>query len=128
MDSARPNPLRAADDKYVVEYLPRSLPPRVVMKGTITTPNPGVVLNPWVEAVHLAVVQSQLKELRVDIQELEFCNSSGFKSFINWIERIQGLPEPQRYTLYFQLNPVRRWQKTSLLALSCYGPTYVVLT
>jgi hypothetical protein len=57
----------------------------------------------------------------VDLRELEFCNSSGFKSFIHWIERIGSLPDRERYTLHFVSNPVRKWQRTSLLALSCYG-------
>ncbi len=120
-------PLEVADEKYSALLAADVDGPRVVFRGTISTVNPAVVLNPFVDAVHAEMAKRGAGRVRVDLRELEFCNSSGFKSFINWIERIQALPESQRYTLVFALNPVRRWQKTSLLALSCYGPTHVVL-
>ena len=66
-------------------------------------------------------IKAAAAEVKVDMTELEFCNSSGFKSFIYWVERIRSLPEGRRYQLVFLSNPARRWQRTSLLALSCYG-------
>ena len=89
--------------------------------------NPAVVLNPFVDSVHAHVLEAGAKEIRVDLTQLEFCNSSGFKSFIHWIERIQGAPEPKRYKLRFISTNDRRWQRASLLALSCYGVNIVVI-
>ena len=85
------------------------------------------MLNPFVDSVHDQVTKSGAKQVLVDFQELEFCNSSGFKAFIHWIQRIQELPDAQRYTLRFASNPQRKWQRTSLLALSCYGIATVTI-
>jgi len=77
--------------------------------------------------VHAHVLEAGAKEIRVDLTQLEFCNSSGFKSFIHWIERIQQAPDPKRYKLRFLSSKDRRWQRASLLALSCYGVNIVVI-
>ena len=117
----RPALPQAADEKYSAHLVPDPLGVKVYFKGTISTVNPSVVLNPFVDAVHSELAKRGPGRVRVDLRELEFCNSSGFKSFIHWIERIASLPERSRYSLHFLSNPSRKWQRTSLLALSCYG-------
>ena len=91
------NPLQVADDKYSALLASDVQGPRVVFRGTISTVNPAVILNPFVDAVHGELARLGQKRIRVDLRELEFCNSSGFKSFIHWIERIGSLPEAKRY-------------------------------
>ncbi len=118
---ASSRPLEVADEKYSAMFAADPEGPRVIFRGTISTVNPAVVLNPFVDAVHDELALRGGGRVRVDLRELEFCNSSGFKSFIHWIERIGSLPERTRYTLHFLSNPSRKWQRTSLLALSCYG-------
>jgi hypothetical protein len=114
-------PLQVSEEKYSARLTPDEQGLRVQFRGTISTVNPAAVLNPFVDAVHEQVLQAGAKEVRVDFLELEFCNSSGFKSFIYWIQRIQAVPEAQRYRLRFLSSPARKWQRTSLLALSCYS-------
>ena len=111
----------AEDAKYSVRVVQDMLGVKVVFKGTISTPNPSTVLNPFVDATHAYAVASKVRELRIDLTQLEFCNSSGFKSFIHWIEQIQELPSPERYKLRFLSTKELRWQRATLLALSCYG-------
>jgi hypothetical protein len=113
--------LQVAEEKYSAQLGSDAQGVRVHFRGTISTINPAVVLNPFVDAVHAHVLEAGAKEIRVDLTALEFCNSSGFKSFIHWIERIQQAPEPKRYKLRFLSTKERKWQRTSLLALSCYG-------
>jgi hypothetical protein len=115
------SPLQVADDKYSALLASDVEGPRVVFRGTISTVNPAVILNPFVDAVHGELSRLGQRRIRVDLRELEFCNSSGFKSFIHWIQRIQQLPAGDRYKLRFVSSPARKWQRTSLLALSCYG-------
>jgi hypothetical protein len=119
--------IQVAEEKYSANlgFDPQGI--RIHFKGTISTPNPAVVLNPFVDAVHAHVLGAAAKEVRVDLTQLEFCNSSGFKSFIHWIERIQQAPEPKRYKLRFVSTKERKWQRTSLLALSCYGVNIVAI-
>jgi hypothetical protein len=114
-------PRTVADEKYSAELERDAHGVRVVFRGTISTPDPARVLNPFVNAVHEHLLATGVPEARVDLRDLEFCNSSGFKSFIHWIQRITDLPEAQRYKLRFLSATSRKWQRTSLLALSCYG-------
>ncbi len=119
--------LQVAEEKYSAHlgFDPQGI--RVHFKGTISTPNPAAVLNPFVDAVHAHVLEAGAKDVRVDLTQLEFCNSSGFKSFIHWIERIQQAPDAKRYKLRFVSTKERKWQRTSLLALSCYGVNIVAI-
>jgi hypothetical protein len=119
--ATRNAPLQVAEEKYSASLVADARGTRVLFRGTISTAAPATVLNPFVDAVHDQVVASGQQRIQVDLRELEFCNSSGFKSFIHWIQRIHELPDGKRYGLTFLSNPVRKWQKTSLLALSCYG-------
>ena len=125
--AARMPALQVAEEKYSAYLGFDAQGIRVYFRGTISTVNPAVVLNPFVDAVHAHVLDKSAKEVRVDLTQLEFCNSSGFKSFIHWIERIQQLPDPKRYKLRFVSTKERRWQRASLLALSCYGVNTVVI-
>jgi hypothetical protein len=113
-------PLEVADEKYSAILAADGPETRVQFRGTISTENPATVLNPFVDAVHERMVKSGERQVRVDLRDLEFCNSSGFKAFIHWVQQIEKLPQPQRYSLTFLSNPARKWQKVSLLALSCY--------
>jgi hypothetical protein len=124
---SRSAPFQISEEKYSASMLMDAQGMKVLFRGTISTPNPAVVINPFVDAVHDELVKKSLKEVHVDFRELEFCNSSGFKAFIHWIQKIQELPEAQRYGLKFVSNPARKWQRTSLLALSCYGVNSVTI-
>ncbi len=117
--------LQVSEEKYSAGFANDATGLKVAFRGTISTVNPAAVLNPFVDAVHGQLSGANVKEIRVDFTELEFCNSSGFKAFIHWIQRVQALPEAQRYKLRFVSSPARKWQRTSLLALSCYAPGLV---
>lgn len=122
---ARSAALQVSEEKYSAGLVNDATGLKVAFRGTISTVNPAAVLNPFVDAVHGQLSGANVKEIRVDFTELEFCNSSGFKAFIHWIQRVQSLPEAQRYKLRFLSSPTRKWQRTSLLALSCYAPGLV---
>jgi hypothetical protein len=125
--AARMPAIQVAEEKYSAQLGTDAHGIRVHLRGTISTVNPASVLNPFVDAVHAHVLENAAQEIRVDLTQLEFCNSSGFKSFIHWIERIQTTPEPKRYRLRFLSSKERKWQRTSLLALSCYGVNIVAI-
>jgi hypothetical protein len=117
--------LQVAEEKYSAGLTTDGSGLKVVFRGTVSTVNPAEILNPFVDAIHGQLAGASAKELRVDFTELEFCNSSGFKAFIHWIQCIQAMPEESRYKLRFVSSPARKWQRTSLLALSCYAPNLV---
>jgi len=117
--------LQVAEEKYSAGLVNDATGLKVAFRGTISTINPAAILNPFVDAVHAQLSGANMKEIRVDFTELEFCNSSGFKAFIHWIQRVQSMPEASRYRIRFLSSPTRKWQRTSLLALSCYAPGLV---
>jgi hypothetical protein len=117
--------LQVSEEKYSAGLANDTIGIKIVFRGTISTVNPASVLNPFVDAVHTQLAGANVKEVRVDFSELEFCNSSGFKAFIHWIQKIQSMPDTNRYRIRFLSSPARKWQRTSLLALSCYAPGLV---
>jgi hypothetical protein len=118
-------PLEVLDPKYSARFTADESGFAVAFRGTISSPQPSEVLFPFVEAVHAQLIARDATEVSVDFLDLEFCNSSGFKSFIYWVEQIRAMPDEKRYRLRFISNGERKWQRTSLLALSCYGVEHV---
>jgi hypothetical protein len=69
----------------------------------------------------VAAATTDCDEVVVDIRELEFMNSSCFKSLLTWIVRVQDLPEARRHKIRFISNPTLHWQKRSLHSLASMG-------
>jgi hypothetical protein len=69
--------------------------------------------------LHAESKQRAVADVVVDLRELEFMNSSCFKSFVSWITDIQELDEGKRYKVKFISNPKLHWQKRSLHSLRC---------
>lgn len=57
----------------------------------------------------------------VDVRQLEYMNSSSFKSLLTWLVRVLELPEPKRHTIRFLSNPRYHWQRRSLHSLVSMG-------
>jgi hypothetical protein len=70
---------------------------------------------------HAEAVRVGTKEASVDLRELEFMNSSCFKSFVGWITEIQEMPDKDQYKVTFLSNPKMHWQKRSLHSLRCFS-------
>ena len=112
---------KVSGEKFSAELDTSQGEPIVRFTGTVSTANPAAILNPFIDDVHDAVARAGSKIVTVDFNAFEFCNSSGFKSFIYWIERVRELPEENQYRLRFLVAPGRRWQRTSLLVLTCFA-------
>jgi hypothetical protein len=65
------------------------------------------------EAVRLAV-----REVTVDVRELEFMNSLCFKTFVSWLGELQELDPGRRYRIRFLSDENKHWQRPSLRVLS----------
>jgi hypothetical protein len=72
-------------------------------------------------AMHDAALRSATREVAVDLRELEFMNSSCFKTFVTWIVKVQELATDKQYTLRFLSDENKHWQRRSLGALSCFA-------
>ena len=81
----------------------------------------------YLPTVHDEALRSGAAEVRVDFRELEFMNSSCFKSFVTWISRLKQLEPARRYKIRFLSSPTAHWQKRSLHALSLFEPDLVAV-
>ena len=76
--------------------------------------------------VHQKALELSIPEVRMDLRDLEFMNSSCFKSFVSWISDVSDLTSGQ-YRIRFLSNPSILWQRRSLHALSCFAAELVTI-
>ena len=76
--------------------------------------------------VHQTALELSISEVQMDLRELEFMNSSCFKSFVSWISEVSDLTAGQ-YRIRFLSNPSILWQRRSLHALSCFAAELVTI-
>lgn len=76
--------------------------------------------------VHQKAIELGIPEVQMDLRELEFMNSSCFKSFVSWISEVSDLTTGQ-YRIRFLSNPSILWQRRSLHALSCFAAELVTI-
>lgn len=73
------------------------------------------LLSDYLKQVHLEAVRLGASEVRCDLKQLTFMNSSCFKSFVVWIDTVKNSPNP--YRIRFLTEPKLHWQRRSLEAL-----------
>ena len=76
--------------------------------------------------VHQTAIELAISEVQMDLRDLEFMNSSCFKSFVSWISDVSDMPQGQ-YRIRFLSNPKMLWQRRSLHALSCFAAELVTI-
>lgn len=77
--------------------------------------------------VHREAQALGIKQAVVDLRELEFMNSSGFRSFVTWLNDIKELDEAHRYTIKVISNPELHWQKRSMHSLRTFAIDLVTI-
>jgi hypothetical protein len=85
-------------------------------------------LEMLVNRIHADAQRARLSEVIVDLRELEFMNSSCFKSLVSWITAIQELEATAQYKVRFLSNPDLHWQKRSLHTLRCFAVELITVT
>jgi len=84
-------------------------------------------LESLLHGVHSESQRLKARRVVIDLTELEFMNSSCFKSFVTWIEEVQNLDAGAQYRITFISNPATHWQRRSLKALSCFAADLITL-
>lgn len=85
-------------------------------------------LDTLIERIHAEATRAGVKETVVDLRELEFMNSSCFKSMVSWVTNIQELEADKQYKIRFVSNPQMHWQKRSLHSLRCFATELISVT
>lgn len=71
--------------------------------------------------LHGEAVRLEVREVTIDMRELEFMNSSCFKAFVSWLGDLQDLDPGRQYRIRFLSDEQKHWQRRSLGALSCFA-------
>lgn len=75
----------------------------------------GTVLSTFLKQLSEAAHRVSAQDVQFDFSELEFMNSSCFKSFVTFIDAAKTSSAP--YKIRFLTDPNLRWQRRSLEAL-----------
>jgi hypothetical protein len=81
----------------------------------------------FIREAEAAAVAAGLREVTIDVRELEFMNAVCLREVAAWVSRLQALPPDTRYRLRFVTDPGRHWQRLSLPMLKCFGTELVEL-
>jgi hypothetical protein len=86
--------------------------------GNIDMRDPSSVLSPYYEKVHAEATTNKAPEVRLDLRNLTYLNSSGILTLVKWIKRLQDTPADQRYKFHIIYSNDITWQRISILTIS----------
>jgi hypothetical protein len=98
----------------------------LVLRGKITSRDPGSELGPFFRKVHEAAKQDRISELKIDVTELAFVNSSSIRLFVDWATWLKQEIHPT-YILRFITDRTITWQRTSFVALTALAKEVVAV-
>ena len=81
------------------------------------------VLDRFLGQLHQKALARQLREVTLELTELEFINSSCLKAMVAWIYKVDTEGRP--YTIRLLRDPALHWQRTSLATLQRLAPEVV---
>jgi len=71
--------------------------------------------------VHEQAGRLRVGQVKVDIRDLSFMNSSCIKDVIVWLEKVRKTEEANRYLIAFLSSATQPWQRRSLHALTSFA-------
>jgi hypothetical protein len=78
-------------------------------------------LDGFLKQIHGVATADKIADVVIDMRELEFMNSSCFKTFVSWIGSLQDAPPESQYRVRFLASDQKHWQSRSLGALACFA-------
>ena len=83
------------------------------------------VLDRFLGLLHDEALSQELREVTIELAELEFINSSCLKAMVAWIYKVDTEGRP--YTIRLVRDASMHWQRTSLATLQRLAPEVVVI-
>jgi anti-anti-sigma factor len=99
----------------------------VTLKGEVDMEDPSAVLRPYLTKMHTGIVESGIKNMTIDFQNLRFMNSSGIKEFVHWILQLNNTPAESKYHVTILYSSKETWQASSLPVLQKLHPDLIQL-
>jgi hypothetical protein len=97
---------------------------RVILSGSAES-SAKEALDGLLRALHVEALGQGLREVVVDVRDLEFMNSSCFKSFVFWLREAQEVDPAKQYKIRLLSDDAKHWQRRSLAALACFAADLV---
>ena len=99
-------------------------PGRVRFAGTGEAEG-AAVLDRFLGLLHREALARELREVTIELRELEFINSSCLKAMVAWIYKVDTEGRP--YKIRLQRDPSLHWQRTSIATLQRLAPEVVII-
>jgi len=99
----------------------------VTLRGEIDQATPRAFLGPFFETIHQAAEAEGLRQVKVDVQELRFLNSSAVKELIAWVLKRNRMAPERKYTIEFIYDSAVLWQRVTLPTISHLDSEFIVL-
>jgi hypothetical protein len=100
----------------------------VFIAGEIDQLSPRDFMAGFLDIVHNMALGESLGEVKVNVTELAFLNSSGIKEFLSWILRRNRIPPEKKYKINFLFDPTVAWQPITLPRLRDLDAQGILLT
>jgi hypothetical protein len=97
----------------------------VFLSGSINHPRPGEFMEPFIQQVHEGILENNISEVKVDITGLKFLNSAGIRELVDWVMKLNHLPEEKKYKIQFLCSSEHKWQESSMSTLIYLNSTYL---
>lgn len=97
----------------------------VYISGSINHPRPGEFMEPFIQEAHESIVANNIQEIKVDITNLKFLNSAGIRELVDWVMKLNHLPEEKKYKIEFLCSSEHKWQESSMSTLIYLNSTYL---
>ncbi|MBN2444765.1 MAG: hypothetical protein JXJ04_25640 [Spirochaetales bacterium] len=97
----------------------------VYLSGSINHPRPGEFMEPFIQKVHESILENNILEIKVDITALKFLNSAGIRELVDWVMKLNHLPEEKKYKIQFICSTEHKWQESSMSTLIYLNSTYL---
>ncbi|MCU0846268.1 MAG: hypothetical protein MUD12_00090 [Spirochaetes bacterium] len=99
----------------------------IKMSGMIDMRDPTLDILPYLLKIHEEVLKKSLKNIKADFTDLTFMNSSGIKTIISWIMKLNDVPVEKRYKINIIYNPNITWQESSIQVMQQLFPDFIVV-
>jgi hypothetical protein len=94
---------------------------RVEFNGSLNMRDPSTMLKVFFDDLHHTMRFERRKSVRIDLRNLKYMNSVGFKYFVAWLTQHAETAPDKRYSICFMVTPKYHWQTVSMHALKAFS-------
>jgi hypothetical protein len=113
-----------ANEEIKIEPRLRDDTLEVLVDGSSTSYSPED-LHAYLQELHTECIRLGICRVEVDLRNLEFMNSAGFSTFIDWLMALQAADKAKQYKVHYISSAEHAWQRRGLQALRCIADDLV---